>query len=77
MCVPVCAHPHKTVNQSSSGHLLEPGSFTYSQSHKGRGTQRKKREKNGREQRINLSAAGLRRKRHSLAHTPYLSDWHL
>lgn len=77
VCVPACAHPRKTVNQGSSGHLLEPGSFTYSQSHKGRGTQRKKREKNGREQRINLSAAGLRRKRHSLAHTPYLSEWHL
>lgn len=43
------------------GHLLEPASFTYSRSHKSRGTQRSERERNGRERGINLNAAGLGR----------------
>lgn len=51
----------ETVNQGSSGHLLELVSFTYSQSHKGRGTQRSEGERNGRERGINLNAAGVGR----------------
>ncbi len=49
------------MKRGSSGHLLEPVSFTYSQSHKGRGTQRSERERNGRERGINLNAAGVGR----------------
>lgn len=53
----VCVCVWETVKQGSSGHLLEAVSFTYSQSHKGRGTQRSEKERNGRERGINLNAA--------------------
>lgn len=60
------------MGQGSSGHLLELVSFTYSQHHKGRGTQRSGREKNGREPGIDLYSAGVRRNG-----TAWPSDWHL
>ena len=61
VCACVCVYMCETVNQSSSGHLLELVSFTYSQTHKGRGTQRSERERNGRERGINLNVAGVGR----------------